>query len=125
MSLRWFAFEHTFDTLDPVTNKRYDMAKRADIARQDTAGAPPAPLADTLSSDELNFKADPPKRPREPIPVQVWLRVDGTPVKAPAECIEFTSKAALVRYTAPGKPPEQVWVWAGAVIRNEGSQHQP
>jgi hypothetical protein len=100
-----------------MSNKRYDMARRADVARQDSAGAPPTPLADSLSSEELNFKADPPKRPREPIPVSVWLRFTGTPVQAPAECLEFTSKAALVRYTRPGNPPEQVWVWANAVTR--------
>jgi hypothetical protein len=100
-----------------MSNKRYDMGRRADVARKDSASGPPMPLADTLSPDELNFKADPPKRPREPIPVSVWLRFTGTPVQVPAECLEFTSKAALVRYTAPGKPPEQVWVWANAVTR--------
>jgi hypothetical protein len=100
-----------------VSNKRYDMARRAEVARQDGPGAAPVPLADSLSSDELNFRADPPKRPREPIPVLVWLRFRGAPVQAPAECLEFTSKAALVRYTRPGTAPEQVWVWAGAVTR--------
>ncbi|PRY68330.1 hypothetical protein B0I08_10432 [Glaciihabitans tibetensis] len=99
------------------------MARRAEVSRNDSPGAPPVPLADSLSSDELNFRADPPKRPREPIPVLVWLRFTGTPVQAPAECLEFTSKAALVRYTRPGKTPEQVWVWANAVTRQ--SQQQP
>jgi hypothetical protein len=102
-----------------MSNKRYDMARRAEVARNDGPGPIPAPLADSLSSDELNFKADPPKRPREPIPVTVWLRFTGTPVQAPAECLEFTSKAVLVRYVRPGKPPEQVWVWANAVTRTQ------
>ena len=103
-----------------MSNKRYDMARRSEVARSDnpsSTGGAPRPLADSLSSSELNFPTDPPKRPREPIPVLVWLRFDGTPVQAPAECLEFTSKAALVRYTQPGKTPEQVWVWANAVTR--------
>jgi hypothetical protein len=93
------------------------MTKRADLARAEAAGMPPAPLADTLSADELNFKSDPPKRPQHPIPVMAWLRFSGTPVHTPGECIEFTSIAVLVRYAATGRPTEQVWVWANAVTR--------
>ena len=98
-------------------NKRYDMARRSDLARSDAAGTAPEPLADTLSAAELNFKTDPPKTPREPIPVMAWLRFSGTPVQVPGECLEFTSKAVLFRYTAAGQSPEQVWVWANAVAR--------
>lgn len=61
--------------------------------------------------------ADPPKKPRTPIAVFVWLRLPGGPVRVPAECIEFTTRAALVRYSPPGRTSEQVWVWAGAVTR--------
>ena len=102
-----------------MSNKRYDMGRRADVARQDAPGAPPVSVADSLGPDELSFTTDPPKRPRQPIPVRVWLRVGGVSVQTPAECMEFTSKAALVRYTRPGSPPEQVWVWASAVTRIE------
>ena len=94
------------------------MSKRADGIRRDEAGMPPEPKADTLCSEELAFQEDPPKKPREPIPVLVWLRFSGTPVRTPAHCIEFTSKAALVRYEVPGaKASEQVWVWASCVTR--------
>ena len=100
-----------------VSNKRYDMGRRADLARKESPGAPPVSAADSLGPDELSFKTDPPKRPRQPIPVLVWLRIGGISMQTPAECLEFTSKAALVRYTRPGGPAEQVWVWASAVTR--------
>lgn len=93
------------------------MGKRADGMRRDLSGAPPEPKADTLHPDELAFPQDPPKKPQQPIPVLVWLRFGGTPVRTPAHCIEFTSKAALVRYELPGGESEQVWVWANCVTR--------
>ena len=95
------------------------MERRAERARQDELddSLPSKPVAQTLTAPELDFRADPPKQPRQPIDVLVWLRVDGKAIRVPAECLQFTSRAALVRYTPPGQPAEQAWVWAGAVTR--------
>jgi hypothetical protein len=93
--------------------KRYDMHARAERARQDASEEIP-PAIQTLSPDELNLVAEPPK---QPIPVLAWIRVNGQPVKVEAECVEFTKRCVLVRFTPPGRPPTQCWVYAGAVTK--------
>lgn len=75
------------------------------------------PTADSLSPDELDLLNDPPKKPQRPIPVAVWLRVNGTAVFAEGECVEFTTRAVLIRWTPIDHVLEQAWVWANAVTR--------
>jgi hypothetical protein len=111
------AFEYRFEL---VSNKRFDMARRADVMRSDQAEAAGAgPTVQTLSPEELNLLTDPPKKPREPIAVLAWIRVNGSPVRIPAECIEFNSRCVLVRFEPPGRPTTQCWVYSGAVTRRE------
>ena len=93
------------------------MGRRADVMRADAAAAAPLPPIQTLSTEELDLIADPPKRPKAPIPVLVWIRVNGAPVRVQAECIEFTSRCVLVRFTPPNRPAAQCWVYSGAVTR--------
>jgi hypothetical protein len=98
------------------------MGRRADVMRADqVASIDAAPAIQTLSPDELDLVADPPKKPREPIPVLAWIRVNGTPVRISAECIEFNSRCVLLRFEPPGRPPTQCWVYSGAVTRREGA----
>jgi hypothetical protein len=93
------------------------MGKRADVARADAAAAAPLPPVQTLSTEELDLISDPPRRPKIPIPVLAWIRVHGAPVRVQAECIEFTSRCVLVRFSPPGRPATQCWVYSGAVTR--------
>jgi hypothetical protein len=94
------------------------MGRRADVMRADAAAAAaPLPAIQTLSREELDLLADPPKKPREPIPVLAWIRVNGSPVRVQAECVEFTARCVLVRFTPPGRQPTQCWVYSGAVTR--------
>lgn len=104
------------------TNKRYDMSKRREVMENDARAAAaldvPTPTADSLTPAELDFPRDPPRKPRQPIPVDVWIRVKGLPVRTTGDCIEFTSHAVLVRWTPNGHDFEQAWVWASAVSRH-------
>jgi hypothetical protein len=94
------------------------MARRADLIRSDQAAETGAgPTVQTLSPDELDLLSDPPKKPREPIQVLAWIRVNGSPVRIPAECIEFNSRCVLIRFEPPGRPVTQCWVYSGAVTR--------
>ena len=106
------------DTFECMSVKRCGMHRSGEIARLDSAGSHPEPPADSLSAAELSFQTSPPRKPQQPIKVLVWLRFRETTEQAQAECIEFTSKAALVRFELPSsKSVEQVWVWANAVTR--------
>lgn len=107
------AIEYIFE---PVSNKRFDMGRRADLMKKD-AGVDAMPAIQTLSVEELDLVADPPKKPREPIPVLVWIRVNGSPMRIPARCVEFNSRCVLVSFTPPSRPETQCWVYSGAVTR--------
>lgn len=104
------------------SNSRYDMSRRLQVMKEDAQAAAPQPSAPqpsavSLTPAELDLRRDPPRKPKEPIVVDVWLRVDGRPLQVPAECVEFTHRAVLVKWAPSQRTFEQVWVWASAVTR--------
>jgi len=68
----------------------------------------------------------PQTEPDQPIPVRAWiLLVDGREREIDAEAIAWTTRAVHIRFLDHHQRPEDTWVWAGAVTRNNESSSAP
>jgi hypothetical protein len=90
----------------------YDAAREAKhrdaVLRR---GDPPQTLSDAeIERGEVAVTRSP-----EPIPVAVWVRYAGTPVRVDAFTSTWTPRAAEVLWRTPTGDTHRAWVWRSAV----------
>ncbi len=78
------------------------------------------PLPISLTPAEVDIEKNPPRQPREPIPVRAWVRFHEATVRPEGVAVAFTDKAVLVRWESIDGRQLQAWVWASAVERLPG-----
>ena len=98
------------------SNRRYGdaISRQKDNARAETR----ALQCSSLQLELVTTAGGPVVQAASPLPVHAYVEVGVTMIRVAGNAVAWNSRCVLVRWTGSNPEPQEAWVWASAVTRD-------